>query len=99
MSKQTTPWGARRIYGFIKARRHEFDVKTMCNALGVTRSGYYAWLHNPTSNRGIAVSLLLAIVVKAPPAASQPADASSYQPLDLKPGCWQVGAHVSAWPA
>lgn len=51
MSKQSTPWGTRRIYEFIKAHRKEHDVKTMCEALGVTRSGYYAWLHNPISNR------------------------------------------------
>lgn len=40
----STSWGTRRIYAFIKAHREEYDVKVMCNALGVSRSGYYAWL-------------------------------------------------------
>src|SRR5579871_183795 len=62
MSKQSTPWSTRRIYGFIKAHRHAHDVKTMCDALGVTRSGYYAWLRNPTSNRAQEDARLLRLI-------------------------------------
>ncbi len=39
-------------YGFIEAHRHEHRVATMCRVLRVARSGYYAWLHNPQSDRG-----------------------------------------------
>ncbi len=30
-------------YQFIREHRAEFSVKRMCQLLGVTRSGYYAW--------------------------------------------------------
>jgi len=35
----------------VQAHCEEYPVKTICNVLGVTRSGYYAWLHNPIFNR------------------------------------------------
>ncbi len=31
------------IYRFIKAHAGEFEVRIMCQALGVSRSGYYSW--------------------------------------------------------
>jgi putative transposase len=49
-----TKWSTgkvRRVYEFIKANRDQYDVKMMCRVLEVTRSGYYAWLHEPISNR------------------------------------------------
>lgn len=39
MSRRATPWGTRKIYEFISAQRKSYDVRTMCNVLGVTRSG------------------------------------------------------------
>jgi len=30
-------------YQYIREHRQEFSVKRMCQVLGVTRSGYYAW--------------------------------------------------------
>ena len=39
------------IYEFIKAHRHEYDIKTMCRVLDVARAGYYAWLQKPLSDR------------------------------------------------
>lgn len=51
MAKRSNPWGTRRIYEFIKIHSQEYDIKLMCSVLGVTRSGYYAWLHNPVSIR------------------------------------------------
>ena len=41
----------RQIYAFIRAHRHQSDVRLMCRVLEVTHSGYYAWLHQPQSNR------------------------------------------------
>jgi len=41
----------RRVYEFIKANRDHYDTKMMCRVLQVTRSGYYAWLHDPISRR------------------------------------------------
>ena len=62
MSRRATPWGTRKIYEFISAHRKSYDVKTMCNALGVTRSGYYAWLQNPTSRRAQEDARLLRLI-------------------------------------
>jgi putative transposase len=52
----------RRMYAFIKAHRQEYGVKAMCDALGVTRSGYYAWLQNPVSNRAEEDARLLRLI-------------------------------------
>lgn len=40
-------------YAWIKAQQnqHAFNVNAMCEMLGVTRSGYYAWKNNPQSTR------------------------------------------------
>ena len=49
-----TKWSTgkvRRVYEFIKENRDQYDVKTMCRVLEVTRSGYYAWLNEPISHR------------------------------------------------
>jgi putative transposase len=62
MSRRATPWGTRKIYEFISAHRKSYDVRTMCNALGVTRSGYYAWLQNPTSRRAQEDARLLRLI-------------------------------------
>jgi len=62
VSKRSTPWATRRIYAFIKAHREKYDIKLMCHALGVTRSGYYAWLHNPISNRAEEDARLLRLI-------------------------------------
>jgi putative transposase len=62
MSRRSTPWGARRIYEFISAHRKSCDVRAMCNALGVTRSGYYAWLQSPISSRARQDARLLRLI-------------------------------------
>jgi len=62
MAKRSKAWGTRRIYEFIKAHRHEHDVQTMCSALEVTRSGYYAWLREPVSNRAQDDARLLRLI-------------------------------------
>jgi putative transposase len=62
MSNRSGAWGVRRIYEFIKAHKHEHDVKTMCQALDVTRSGYYAWLQKPVSNRAKEDARLLRLI-------------------------------------
>lgn len=38
-------------YAFIKTMSVAFPVSVMCSVLGVSRSGYYAWLDEPTTAR------------------------------------------------
>ena len=38
-------------YQFIAAHREEHPVARMCGVLGIARSGYYAWLESPLSQR------------------------------------------------
>jgi putative transposase len=52
----------RQAYKFIEAHRREFSIETMCRTLGVARSGYYAWLINPVSNRAEDDARLLRLI-------------------------------------
>ena len=38
-------------YKYIESYRSEFEVGKMCRALGISRSGYYAWWKNPKGRR------------------------------------------------
>ena len=46
-------------YRFIQAHQDEFDIKTMCRTLEVSRSGYYAWRSRQPSQREQANQKLL----------------------------------------
>jgi putative transposase len=52
----------RRVYEFIKENRDHYDTKMMCRVLEVTRSGYYAWLHEPISRRAQEDTRLLRLI-------------------------------------
>jgi putative transposase len=62
MSRRARIWSTRWIYKFIKDHRREYDVKTMCRALEVTRSGFYEWLHEPVSKRAQEDARLLRLI-------------------------------------
>lgn len=46
-------------YAFMAAHERQFSVKRMCHALGLRRSGYYAWRKRPISARDKANEALL----------------------------------------
>jgi putative transposase len=40
-------------FGFVAKHRGAWPVNLMCEALGVSRSGFYAWLVRPRSRRSL----------------------------------------------
>lgn len=46
------------MFAFIAKHRGIWPLKWMCDALGVSRSGYHAWLTRPPSERSISNALL-----------------------------------------
>jgi putative transposase len=62
MAKPKPTGKIRSAYEFIKAHRHQYNVRTMCRLLGVAPSGFYAWLQEPVSNRAQDDARLLRLI-------------------------------------
>jgi putative transposase len=46
-------------YAFIRDNQYELPVQAMCRVFKINRSGYYAWLSKPLSDRAIEDQRLL----------------------------------------
>ncbi len=62
MSKTNAPSKVRQAYKFIESHSGEFNVMTMCRVLVIQRSGYYAWLRHPISDRTQEDARLLKLI-------------------------------------
>jgi putative transposase len=62
MSTRLSAGRIRSTYEFIKANRDAFSIEAMCRLLGVARSGYYAWVKGPVSNRAQEDARLLRLI-------------------------------------
>ena len=62
MAKRLSTGRVREIYQFIKDNRSNHKVETMCRLLEVSRSGYYAWLAHPVSDRAREDERLLRLI-------------------------------------
>jgi len=49
-----------KCFRFIAAEQAEFPISLLCRVLGVSRSGFHAWLSRPPSNRELADAWLAA---------------------------------------
>lgn len=49
-------------YRFMNEHRHEFAITLMCRVLKVARAGFYAWLHQPDSERHREDQRLLSLI-------------------------------------
>jgi len=83
VSRKSRDRGVRRIYEFIKSNQHKYDTRMMCRLMGVARSGYYAWLKKPESDRAIEDKRLLRLI-RASFAASQGVYGAPRVFLDLR---------------
>lgn len=49
-------------YAFIRDHRDQFSIRAMCKMLKLHRSGFYAWLEKPLSDRSIEDQRLLKLI-------------------------------------
>ena len=50
------------MFEFIHAEKADFSTKFMCERLGVTRQGYYAWRKRPPCQRRIVDAAYTAVI-------------------------------------
>ena len=53
-----------KVFSFIEAEKANFSIKFMCEQLGVTRQGFYAWRSRPPCQRRITDAAYTAVIKK-----------------------------------
>jgi putative transposase len=79
-------------YQFVLAHRDRWSIQLMCRMLQIARSGFYAWLHKPMSERAIEDQRLLGLI-KDSYAASSGVYGSPRVFLDLREAGETCGKH------
>ena len=49
-------------FAFIHAEKAKLPTTLLCRVLGVSRSGFYAWMHRPPSKRDVEDSRLVPVI-------------------------------------
>ncbi|OOZ37985.1 transposase [Solemya pervernicosa gill symbiont] len=76
-------------YAYILQNLERYPVQRLCRVLGVSRSGYYAWLVRPPSQRSLEDERLLGLI-REPHEASGRTYGSPRVLCDLR----ELGEHV-----
>lgn len=53
-----------KVFEFVEAEKANFSIKFMCERIGVTRQGFYAWRKRPPCHRRVADVAYTAVIKK-----------------------------------
>ena len=76
---------ARVKYAFIRDNQDEFSIKAMCRVLKLHRSGFYAWLQKPVSDRAFEDQRLLRLIKESYMPAVAPLVAHGFTAISARP--------------
>ena len=82
-------------FAFVVKHRHVWPVSWMCNVLGVSRSGFRAWLRRPISARARCDAKLLVEIDKSFKASDRTFGARRVWAMCSRPG-WPAGCTGSS---
>ncbi|PYQ42834.1 MAG: IS3 family transposase [Acidobacteria bacterium] len=81
-------------FAFIHAEKARLPTRRLCTALGVSRSGYYAWTSRPPSSRAVGDAKLVPVIracyAKSRATYGSPRILRDLRALDYRVGCKRV---------